>query len=278
MSADRGTDAVTGGDAEDRRRNKAGPVVFDIEVDPVDSAAVRIAPGATGSVGHHAAVRAAGEPMTWLRHNRMRLALHRLREAAADDVRPLLLLHGLGECTPAEPPGVADDWRGGVWGLDFTGHGHSSIPRGGGYTAEILMADADAALARLGEVTVLGRGLGAYVALLLQGARPRLVRGAVLMDGPGIVGGGIGPSAPRITRARPSERTPDPFALAELTVDVRPTEYAVEFLAQAVQFSELAAPVTLAGRVRPPWMAALQGREGTRTMEAAAALADYAQA
>ena len=52
------------------------------------------------------------------------------------------------------------------------------------------MADADAALAHLGPATVYGRGLGAYVALLIAGARPDLVRGAVLDDGPGLVGGG----------------------------------------------------------------------------------------
>ena len=33
--------------------------------------------------------------------------------------------------------------------LDFTGHGLSTIPPGGGYNAEILLADADIALAAL---------------------------------------------------------------------------------------------------------------------------------
>ena len=33
--------------------------------------------------------------------------------------------------------------------LDFTGHGQSTIPAGGGYNAEILLADADIALAAL---------------------------------------------------------------------------------------------------------------------------------
>ena len=56
------------------------------------------------------------------------------------------------------------------------------------------MGDADVALAHLGAATVLGRGLGAYVALLIAGARPHLVRGAVLCDGPGLAGGGIGPT------------------------------------------------------------------------------------
>lgn len=265
-----------GNAAADRRRNKPGPVVFDIEVDPVDPALVRIADDVVGEAGTHLPSPPPGEPTRWVRHNRLRLALYRLRDAPDPTVRPLLLLHGLGERTLARPPVVAADWPGEVWGLDFTGHGRSAVPRGGGYTAEILMADVDAALAELGPVTVLGRGLGAYVALLIQGGRPALVHGAVLTDGPGIIGGGVGPSAPRITVAEVSEQTPDPFALAELTTDVRPPDYAVDYLRQAVRYSPLGEPVTLAGRVRPPWMAALEGLPGVRVSPAEEALADYA--
>ena len=47
-----------------------------------------------------------------------------------------------------------------VWALDFTGHGASSMPVGGGYFCELLMADVDAALAHLGPTTLYGRGLG----------------------------------------------------------------------------------------------------------------------
>ncbi len=266
----------TGNDTGAHRRAKIGPVVFDVEVDPVDPAAVAIGAEATGEPGPRPARRPAGEPAVWLQHNRLRLALHRLREATDAEVRPLLLLHGLGERTMATPPAEVGAWSGPVWGLDFTGHGHSDIPRGGGYTAEILMADVDLALQELGEATIYGRGLGAYVALLVQGARPRLVRGVVLVDGPGIVGGGVGPSAPRITSATPASTTPDPFALAELTVDVRPPDYAVDYLRLAVRYSELGEPVTLAGRVRPPWMAALAGLPGVREISAEDALVDYA--
>ncbi|MBS1848028.1 MAG: alpha/beta fold hydrolase [Actinobacteria bacterium] len=271
-------DATDPNDSIEKRRRKAGPFVLDIEVDPVDPSLVRIGTQVTGPTGHRAPIGPAGEPEVWLRHNRIRLALHRLREARDDATRPLLLLHGLGEHTSQRPPEATDAWLGAVWGLDFTGHGRSSSPRGGGYTAEILMADVDAALAHLGTATVLGRGLGAYVALLIQGARPALVRGAVLVDGPGIVGGGIGPSAPRVTVAPSSPVTPDPFALAELTVDVRPPDYAVDYLRLAVRYSGLGEPVTLAGNVRPPWMAALQGLPGVRELPVAAALEDYAAA
>src|SRR5262245_32807457 len=98
----------------------------------------------------------------FLQHNRIRLALHALRAGAG---RPLLLLHGLGERAPAHAPDEYAGWTGPVYALDFTGHGQSNVPAGGGYTCELLMADADAALARLGKATVVGRGLGAYVAL-----------------------------------------------------------------------------------------------------------------
>ena len=75
------------------------------------------------------------------------------------------------------------------------------MSHGGGYTAELLLADADAALGALtGDdpdraVTVLGRGLGAYIALQLAGSRPALVRGAILADGPGLAGGPTGPTS-----------------------------------------------------------------------------------
>jgi len=105
---------------------------------------------------------------TWLQHNLVRLALHQIADGAG---RPLLLLHGLGEASPAELPVWARPWGGPVYALDFTGHGQSSVPKGGGYTAEVLMGDADIALAAIGPATVVGRGVGAYVALLIAGAR-----------------------------------------------------------------------------------------------------------
>ena len=122
----------------------------------------------------------------WLTHNRVRLALHCLRSGEG---RPLLLLHGLGEQSPHVVPPWAEPWRGPVWALDFTGHGESEIPLGGGYSAEILLADADHALAHLGTATVVGRGLGAYIALMLGGARAAQVTGTVLLDRPGLFGG-----------------------------------------------------------------------------------------
>jgi pimeloyl-ACP methyl ester carboxylesterase len=199
---------------------------------------------------------------TFLVHNRSRLALHQLREGSG---RPLLLLHGLGEATPAEAPAYTGEWPGPVHGLDFVGHGSSTTPVGGGYTAEILMADVDAALAHLGPVSLLGRGLGAYIALLVAGARPDLVRGVVLGDGPGLVGGGIRPGSPYVAlldEVSPPASNPDRYALFELSRDVRPPDYAQEYVRQIMQWSGLDRPIVVATVTRPEWLTAVVAEPG----------------
>lgn len=211
-----------------------------------------------------------------LTHGRIRLALHRLRDGTG---RPLLLLHGLGERTPPVAPDFCAGWPGPVTGLDFTGHGSSTVPAGGGYSCEVLMADADAALAHLGEATVVGRGLGAYVGLLLAGARPQLVRGTALLDGPGLAGGGERPGSPRLSWTAPGAvAPPDPFALSELTADVRPADYAGSFARQAVQLSGLAEPITVCGIGRPPWVEAVLAEPGVAQAGIDDALAAYRDA
>ena len=42
--------------------------------------------------------------ISWLRHHRIDLALHRLSAGSEPGFRPLLLLHGLGERTPERVP------------------------------------------------------------------------------------------------------------------------------------------------------------------------------
>jgi pimeloyl-ACP methyl ester carboxylesterase len=207
-----------------------------------------------------------------LRHNRIDLALHTLRDGVGT---PLLLLHGLGEAAPAQPPRWAGDWRGPVTALDFTGHGRSTIPTGGGYTAEILLADADVALAELGTATVVGRGLGAYVALMLAGARPQQVHGAILCDGPGLVGASE-PTSQSVVTLTPSSHPPDRYALLELSRDPRPPDYATLFVRLAVESSTLGQPVTVAAVLRPPWLAAVVDEPGVTTGSLADALASYA--
>jgi pimeloyl-ACP methyl ester carboxylesterase len=215
-------------------------------------------------------------PPTLLRHGRVELALHPLRSGEG---RPLLLLHGLGETSPGDVPPHLSAWPGPVAALDFTGHGASSRPRGGGYTAEILMADVDTVLAHLGPVTVHGRGLGAYVALLAASARPGIVRGAILADGPGLVGGGIRPSSPFVLSAPVGSDTgPDPFALFELSHDVRPPDYVVEYVRLLMAGSDLPYPMAVSAVVRPEWLTAAIDEGGDRVLDAgvADALALYA--
>lgn len=210
-----------------------------------------------------------------LAHARARLALHPLHDGGAG--HPLLLLHGLGERTPAGPPGHVERWPGPVHGLDFTGHGASTVPAGGGYTAEVLMGDVDTALAHLGPCTIVGRGLGGYVALLAAGARPGLVRGAVITDGPGLAGGGSGPSSTAPPFPYPGATgPPDPFALAELSRDVRPPDYATSFARLALLRSDLESPLCVAAVGRPDWLAAVAAEPGVVEEPLDRALARYA--
>ncbi len=215
---------------------------------------------------------------TRLRHGRVGLALHHLRDGQAGSAcRPLLHLHGLGEQAPAVAPTLYNAWPGPVHALDFTGHGRSTVPRGGGYTCEMLMADVDTAIAELGPVTIVGRGIGAYVAVLIAGGRPSEVRGAILRDGPGLIGGGVTPTSPHIAYVDPTTPSPpDPWAFAELTRDPRPPDYATSFVRQAVHFSELSDPITVCAVGRPAWLEAVVAEPGVRVASLDEALAAYA--
>lgn len=213
----------------------------------------------------------------YLRHNRVRLALHKLKDAHDGAGHALLLLHGLGERSPARLPMEYAGWPGAVHALDFTGHGTSDVPRGGGYSCEFLMADADAALAHLGSATIVGRGLGAYVALLLAGGRPQQVRGAILRDGPGLAGGGNSsknPYIPVVDVAQPAP--PDPFAIADLATDARPPTYASNYAMLAVQRSALERPISVCTRELPDWLTATMNLLALEQVTFADALQDYA--
>jgi pimeloyl-ACP methyl ester carboxylesterase len=241
--------------------------------------------------GGSPAVAVAGAPAesdsVGLVHSLAKLQLHRLAAGADASCHPLLLLHGLGERSPDHVPGGLERWPGPVYALDFTGHGGSTRPTGGGYTAELLMADADTALRHLGEATVHGRGLGAYIALLIAGARPDLVRGAILADGPGMIGGGPGPmsslvhafSTPPAARSAPerveNHCAPDPYALVEMSRDPRPPDYAAAITAVALHGTSLATPIAVVAVTRPAWLEAILLEPGVETMTLDEALRLY---
>lgn len=199
--------------------------------------------------------------ITRLQHGRVELALHRLRDG--DTTTPLLLLHPLGSRTPEVAPNWSDRWPGPVFGLDFTGHGASTVPRGGGYSAEVLLADVDTALTHLGAVSIVGRGLGGYVGLLAAGARPSGVRGVVIDDGPGLTGGGTMPSSPSfVAPVFESSSSPDPFALQELSRDIRPPDYVRNFARFALEGSPAAEPIIVSARILPAWLEAVADEHG----------------
>jgi len=216
--------------------------------------------------------------LVMLQHNKLRLALHELR---AGEGRPLLHLHGLAERTPDAVPAHLEPWRGPVWGLDLSGHGGSSVAPGGGYFCEVLMGDVDAAIAHLGPVTLYGRGLGAYVGLLAAGGRAEDVRGAILADGPGLAGGGPSPASPAVPTsvgAPPPGGTPDPWALYELTRDVRPPDYAATFARQASTRSGLDTAIAVVGVNRPPWLEGVIAEPGVLECTLDEALQLFAEA
>ncbi len=209
-------------------------------------------------------------------HNRVSLALHTLQTGSGT---ALLLLHGLGEHSPDTVPEVVSRWPGPIYALDFTGHGHSSVPAGGGYSCEILLADVDIALRHLGGACLLGRGIGAYIALLAAGARPELVYGAILMDGPGLAGGATHISAVTeiATAGERSGKTPDPWALIELSRDARPANYASTFARLSSTGANGVDPITVCCVVQPPWIVAINEEPGVVTgLSVEEALENYA--
>lgn len=222
---------------------------------------------------------------TVLRHNKIDLALHVLRAEPVDPEtpsRPLLLLHGLGDRSPNSVPHWCAAWPGPIAALDFTGHGESTVPGGGGYSPELLMADVDQALAHLTDddpqrsITVLGRGLGAYVALQIAGARAGQIHGAILVDGPGLAGGPTGPTSQSVVVLDTDGTSPDPYALVELGRDLRPGDYAVSFVNLANAGAPTTAPITVASSFRPKWLAAVAEAPGVVEASLSDALAAYA--
>ena len=212
--------------------------------------------------------------MEFLVNGSLRLALHTLAEGEG---RPLLLLHGLGEQSPMSRPEWTAVWNGPVLALDFTGHGESDVPVSGGYTPEGLMSDVDAVLAERGPVTIVGRGFGAWVGLLVAGARTSHVHGVVLFDGSGAVGGGSQPPTPYVNVLPASGTTkPDPYALLELSRDPRPPDYALDYVRFILEDSEIENPIVVSARIRPEWLAAVASDIGVIELPLEQAIESFA--
>ncbi|MFP6655207.1 MAG: alpha/beta fold hydrolase [Myxococcota bacterium] len=203
-------------------------------------------------------------------HGRVPVEFHELKAAKG---RPLLLLHALGSNSESWPDTVLDWSEGPVYAIDFAGHGASDPLRGGAYYPEHFLADADLALERLGEpCALLGAGIGAYVALLLAGARPTSVSGAYLLGGEGLEGVGSKPGNELsfddvegfelfiAENSKPYTVGTDPL-VAQCAGDMRPTEY-------AAAFAEAARPLLFSPSVgvdRPSpawWLAAVEANRG----------------
>ena len=207
--------------------------------------------------------------MMRIHHARTGIALH---ELAHGDGLPLLLLHQLGGSS-ADWGALAPRWPGRVIGVDFSGHGESEPLRGGAYWPELLLGDADVALEQIAPAAVAGAGLGAYIALLLAGSRPKSVPAALLLPGRGLAGGGPQPDfdRPFLTALTPSDHPPlpagcDPLCVA-LNLDPRPPEYAAVFAAAAHRLLLLEN-----GEPRPPWWDAAREHGEVVNGDAVAAL------
>ena len=202
-------------------------------------------------------------------HGRVSLALHTLR--ARETGPALLLLHALYGSSEDWDGARLDAWPGPVHALDFSGHGASDWLPGGGYAPEVFVAEADCAIARLADggrdVHLAGAGVGAYVALLLGGARPEAVRSCLLLPGAGLEGGGMLPEevdrfsseAWAASLAAPGRRKgeppPDPL-VNRCERDVRPLYYAEEF-------ARAAPPLHVAGMdALPPWLETARATAG----------------
>lgn len=184
-----------------------------------------------------------------IEHARVSLALHELAQGPGP---PLLLMHAL--FGSSGDWGAVPRWPGSVYALDFCGHGDSEWLAAGGYTPELLAADADCALARIGRAALAGAGVGAYVALLLAGARPDVVPAALLLPGAGLAGGGAipdfdapGPGITDFARVSHDNHACDPL-VAVLDQDVRPVDYVEPFARTARKLL-----LVEDGTELPPW-------------------------
>ena len=113
-----------------------------------------------------------------------------------------------------------------------------------------------------GMVTVIGRGLGGYIALQLAGARAAQVHGAIVLDGPGLAGGPTGPTSQSFFSLDTDGSAPDRYALVELGRDLRPPDYVRSFVRLAIDGSDLDEPIAVCSVFRPDWLEAVATEHG----------------
>jgi glycosyltransferase involved in cell wall biosynthesis len=142
-----------------------------------------------------------------------------------------------------------------------------------------LIAKLEQGAPRLGLVAGQRVGRKATAFKRFQSRFANVVRGAILRDGPGLAGGSSRPGTPIVPRPDPGAAgPPDPFALIELAIDVRPPDYASSFAHQATHLSELERPVLVCTVERPDWLRAVLEEPGVEAWGLDAALAQFARA
>jgi len=185
----------------------------------------------------------------------------------------LLLLHALGDDAESWPAAALGWSHGPVHALDFAGHGRSEHVRGGAYYPEYFLADADLALQQIAEPCVLvGAGVGAYVALLLAGARVDQIPAALLLEGAGLEGGGSLPENEveaedtegfeRFIKLASNDYGASTDRLvAQCERDIRPLDYVISF-AKAAKPMLFSPRVGIENAAPDWWQAALEANRG----------------
>ncbi len=108
-----------------------------------------------------------------------------------------------------------------------------------------------------------------------------MVRGAIIDDGLGLMGGGGSPGSihldmPNRLTSPDSSSTPDPYALLEMSSDIRPADYASSFAFAASQASENRVSIAVVAKVRPAWLSGIVDQFGVEEMPLTDALAAFA--
>ena len=86
----------------------------------------------------------------------------------------------------------------------------------------------------------------------------------------------MSPTIATVVNPAPPSGTPDPWALYELTRDIRPPDYASTFARLAATLSGLDVALAVTGVNRPPWLEAVVAEPGVIECTTAEALTLFA--